>query len=66
MLIKNIRYWYQYIDININKNFILVKKILNISLVTTILKKLGLYAYSTFKQLYIKEILMKIDVFIFW
>ena len=39
-------------DIDVSKkvvNFPLVNKILNISLVTNILKKLGLYAYSVHK-----------------
>ena len=39
-------------DIDVSKkvvNFPLVNKILNISLVTNILKKLGLYAYSIHK-----------------
>ena len=41
----------------------MLTKIFNISLVTKILKKLDLYAYSVLKLLYIKDILMKIDVF---
>ena len=53
-------------EIAVSNKLPLVNKILNISLVTNILKKLDLYAYSTHKWLYIKEILMKIDVFIFW
>ena len=36
--------------------------VLNISLVTKILKKLDLYANSVNKWLYITEILMKIDI----
>ena len=56
-------------DIDINRIVVsnkipLLNKILNISLVTKILK-INLYAYSAHKWLYIKEILMKIDVFIF-
>ena len=43
-------------------NFLLVNKILNISLVTKILKKIDLYVYSVRKKLYIKVILMKIDI----
>ena len=40
----------------------MVKKILTISLVTKILKKVGLYVYFVHKGLYIKNILMKIDI----
>ena len=41
-----------------------MSKILNISLVTKILKKSELYKYSLYKWLYIKEILMKIDIYL--
>ena len=47
-------------------SFLLVNKILNISLFTKILKKIDFFAYSLDKCLYIKEILIKIDIFIFW
>ena len=46
-------------------SFLLVNKILNISLFTKILKKIDFFAYSLDKCLYIKEILIKIDIFIF-
>ena len=42
----------------------MVKKILNISLTTKILKKIDLYTYSVHKVLYIVEFLMKINAFL--
>ena len=39
---------------------------INISLVTKIIKKLDLYAYSFQKWVYIKEILIRLNVCILW
>lgn len=57
------------IDIDNNKivvpkNFYFAKQDFTL-LVTKILIKLDLYSYSVSKYLYIKEVLMKIDMFIF-
>ena len=46
------------------KNFYFAKQDFTL-LVTKILIKLDLYSYSVSKYLYIKEVLMKIDMFIF-
>ena len=57
------------IDINeiaVSNKFLLVNKISNIFLVTKIIKKLNLYAYFFQKWIYIKDILIRLDVCILW
>ena len=49
-------------EIAVCNRFLLVSIILNISLVTKVLKELDIYAYFIHKWLYIKNFLMKIDV----
>ena len=44
----------------------MVNKILNISLVTKIIKKLDLYAYSFQKWVFIKDILTRLNLCIWW
>ena len=56
---------YRIKKIIISIKFLLANKISNISLLTNILKRLDLYAYYIHKLLYIREVLMKIDAFIF-
>ena len=58
-------------DIGINELVVFNKfpfdnKILNISLATKIMKKVDLYAYSFQEWVYIKDIVIKLNVCIFW
>ena len=48
----------------IKKIKILTNKILNISLVTNIIKKFDLYAYSFQKRVYINDIVIRLNIFI--
>ena len=53
-------------EIVLSNKFTLDKKSLNISLVTKIIKKLDVYAYSFQIWVYIKNILMRLNVCILW
>ena len=56
-------------DINktvVSKKFLFDKIFLNISLITKIIEKLGLYAYYFHKWVYIKDILIRLNVYILW